>query len=223
MSSDTESLRPILSRGLERMALPADDALIESLLAYLAELIRWNKAYNLTSVRDPQEMVIRHLLDSYSVQPYICGTRTIDVGTGAGLPGIPLALANPEKFFVLLDSNGKKVRFLQHVVGALGIHNVTPVQSRVAEYKEDAWFDTVVCRAFTSLAEFVTNSGHLASPEGRLVAMKGKLPTDELEALPEGWQVQTAEPVAVPGLEGERHVIVIRRVVNDDIGLKPAG
>jgi 16S rRNA (guanine527-N7)-methyltransferase len=222
MNSDTESLRPLLSRGLERMALPADDMLIENLLAYLSELIRWNKAYNLTAVRDPQEMVIRHLLDSYSVQPYICGARTIDVGTGAGLPGIPLALANPEQFFVLLDSNGKKVRFLQHIVGALGLSNVTPVQSRVAEYTEDAWFDTVVCRAFTSLEEFVTNSGHLAAPEGRLVAMKGKLPADELEKLPEGWEVQVAEPVAVPGLEGERHVIVIRRAVIDDIGLQPS-
>jgi 16S rRNA (guanine527-N7)-methyltransferase len=222
MNSDTESLRPLLSRGLERMALPADDMLIENLLAYLSELIRWNKAYNLTAVRDPQEMVIRHLLDSYSVQPYICGARTIDVGTGAGLPGIPLALANPEQFFVLLDSNGKKVRFLQHIVGALGLSNVTPVQSRVAEYTEDAWFDTVVCRAFTSLEEFVTNSGHLAAPEGRLVAMKGKLPADELEKLPEGWEVQVAEPVEVPGLEGERHVIVIRRAVIDDIGLQPS-
>ncbi len=211
MNSDTESLRPLLSRGLERMALAADDALIESLLAYLAELIRWNKAYNLTAVRDPQEMVIRHLLDSYSVQPYISGSRVIDVGTGAGLPGIPLALANPDQFFILLDSNGKKVRFLQHVVGTLGLCNVTPVQSRLDEYKEDTWFDTVVCRAFTSLAEFVAFSSHLVAPEGRLVAMKGKLPTEELERLPEGWEVQAAEPVAVPGLEGDRHVIVIRR------------
>jgi 16S rRNA (guanine527-N7)-methyltransferase len=211
MNSNTESLRPLLSRGLERMALPADDVLIENLLAYLAELIRWNKAYNLTAVRDPQEMVIRHLLDSYSVQPYISGARIIDVGTGAGLPGIPLALANTEQFFVLLDSNGKKVRFLQHIVGALGLQNVTPVQSRVAEYTEAGWFDTVVCRAFTSLTEFVTNSGHLVASEGRLVAMKGKLPETEIEALSEDWTAEAVEPVAVPGLEGERHVVVIKR------------
>jgi 16S rRNA (guanine527-N7)-methyltransferase len=211
MNSNTESLRPLLSRGLERMALPADDVLVDNLLAYLTELVRWNKAYNLTAVRDPQEMVIRHLLDSYSVQPYISGARIIDVGTGAGLPGIPLALANTEQFFVLLDSNGKKVRFLQHIVGALGLQNVTPVQSRVAEYTEDSWFDTVVCRAFTSLTEFVTNSGHLVAPEGRLVAMKGKLPETEIEALPEDWSAEAVEPVAVPGLEGERHVIVIKR------------
>jgi 16S rRNA (guanine527-N7)-methyltransferase len=215
MSTDITSLRPLLSRGLERMALPADELLIDNLLAYLGELIRWNKAYNLTAVRDPEEMVIRHLLDSYSVQPYISGARIVDVGTGAGLPGIPLALANPEQFFVLLDSNGKKVRFLQHIVGALSLPNVTPVKSRVAEYTEDGWFDTVVCRAFTSLEEFVTNSGHLVAPEGRLVAMKGKLPTDEIEALPEDWSAEAVEEVAVPGLEGERHVIVIRHMAGN--------
>jgi 16S rRNA (guanine527-N7)-methyltransferase len=211
MSAEVAALRPLLIRGLERLALPADDRLLDDLLAYLAELIRWNKAYNLTAVRDPQEMVFRHILDAYSVQPYISGTRIIDVGTGAGLPGIPLALANTEQFYVLLDSNGKKIRFLQHVVGELGLLNVTPVQSRVADYEEDTWFDTVVCRAFTSLAEFVANSGHLAAPEGRLVAMKGKLAEAEREAIPADWVVQAADPVEVPGLEGERHIIVMRR------------
>jgi 16S rRNA (guanine527-N7)-methyltransferase len=210
-SADIQDLRPLLTRGLERMALPADEALVDSLLAYLAELIRWNKAYNLTAVRDPQEMVIRHLLDSYSVQPYISGARIIDVGTGAGFPGVPLALANTEQFFVLLDSNGKKIRFLEHVVGELGLHNVTPVQSRVDEYSDDAWFDTVVCRAFTSLADFVKGSGHLVAPNGRLVAMKGKLPEDELATLPADWSAQAVEQVAVPGLEGERHIVVMRR------------
>lgn len=211
MADDLQSLRPLLQRGLKRLGFPADATFEAALLTYLAELVRWNKAYNLTAVRDPQEMVIRHLLDSLAVQPYISGPRIIDVGTGAGLPGIPLALADPEQFFVLLDSNGKKVRFLQHVVGELGLANVTPVQSRVDEYSEDNWFDTVVCRAFTSLAEFVTNSGHLVAANGQLVAMKGKLPDDEIAALPDPWQVTRAEPLAVPGLEGERHVIVLRR------------
>lgn len=210
MNLKTEDLRPLLTRGLERMALPADDMLINALLHYLAELERWNKAYNLTAVRDPSEMVTRHLLDAYSVAPYITGARIIDVGTGAGLPGIPLALANPDKTFVLLDSNGKKVRFLEHVVGELGLNNVTPVQARAEDYKDDAWFDTVVCRAFTSLAEFIGNSGHLAAPEGRLVAMKGKLPAEELAALPTDWSAQAVDRVQVPGLEAERHVVVLR-------------
>jgi len=211
MSIDTAALRPALAEGLEQLAIPADDTSVDALLHYLTELERWNKTYNLTAVRDPKEMVTRHVLDSYAAQPYISGIRIIDVGTGAGLPGIPLALANPDMRFVLLDSNGKKVRFLQHVVGDLGLHNVTLVQARVADYAADSGFDTVVCRAFTSLAEFVADSGHLAAPEGRLVAMKGKLPRDELNELPEGWSAEAVEPVHVPGLDAERHIIVIRR------------
>lgn len=185
--------------------------LIDSLLHYVAQLEKWNKAYNLTAVRDPAEMVTRHILDSYSVVPYIVGPRVIDVGTGAGLPGIPLALACPEHEYVLLDSNGKKVRFLQHIVGELGLTNVTPVQSRAESYTEAGWFDSVICRAFTSLADFVDTSGHLAAPEGRLVAMKGRLPEAELGAIADGWSVVAAEALQVPGLSAERHAIVIRR------------
>jgi 16S rRNA (guanine527-N7)-methyltransferase len=211
MSFDTAALRPALAEGLEQLAVPADDTSVDALLHYLTELEHWNKTYNLTAVRDPQEMVTRHVLDSYAAQPYISGMRIIDVGTGAGLPGIPLALANPDIRFVLLDSNGKKVRFLQHVVGELGLQNVTLVQARVADYTADTGFDTIVCRAFSSLAKFVVDSGHLAAPEGRLVAMKGKLPRDELNELPEGWSAEVVEPVHVPGLDAERHIIVIRR------------
>jgi 16S rRNA (guanine527-N7)-methyltransferase len=209
--TDLSAHRDQLTSGLQQLGVPDFERLVEPLLHYLAELAKWNKAYNLTAVRDPAEMVTRHILDSYSVFPYICGPRVIDVGTGAGLPGIPLALANSEHEYVLLDANGKKVRFLQHIIGELGLSNVSLVQSRVDEHTDGGWFDTVVCRAFTSIAEFVANSGHLAAPEGRLVAMKGKLPATELAELQADWAVSATEILRVPGLDAERHVVVLRR------------
>jgi 16S rRNA (guanine527-N7)-methyltransferase len=207
----TEKLRSALADGLSELGVPGEAALVDNLLHYLGQLEKWNRAYNLTAVRDPEEMVTRHILDSISVAPYISGQRIIDVGTGAGLPGIPLALAYPDQHWTLLDTNGKKVRFLEHVIGELGLPNAHAVQARVEEYTEDGWFDTVVCRAFTSLPDFVAVSGHLAAPEGRLVAMKGKLPQQELDALPGGWEAAAVEQLAVPGVDGERHVIVLRR------------
>lgn len=190
--------------------LPGDsDSLIDPLVAYLAELNKWNAAYNLTAVRNPADMVARHILDSLTVLPYLRGKRILDAGTGAGLPGIPLALSCPDRQFTLLDSNGKKVRFVQHAVATLRLHNVDVVQARAETLKPDAAYDCVVSRAFCSLADFVANSAHLLLPGGCLLAMKGRRPDAELATLPAGWRAAAVDPVAVPGLDGERHIVVL--------------
>jgi 16S rRNA (guanine527-N7)-methyltransferase len=197
-------------RGFQLNTATTSQAFIAQLAGYLRELDKWNKTYNLTAVRDPVDMVARHVLDALSVQPYLHGTRVLDVGTGAGLPGIPLALANPDKHFTLLDSNGKKVRFVQHMIGELGIGNAMPVQARVESWDAASNFDTIVSRAFSSLADFINSSGHLLAPGGCLLAMKGKLPQDEIKALPSGWRVTDSYVLAVPGLDAERHALVLQ-------------
>lgn len=215
MAFDPDLIRDDLASNLQELvaikALPGDATkqLIDDLILYLGELAKWNKAYNLTAVRDPQEMVVRHILDSLSAAPSLRGTRILDAGTGAGLPGIPLALCYPDRQFTLLDSNGKKIRFIQHVAGELGLTNVLPVQVRVESYEVEERFDTVISRAFTALADFVSNSGHLIKSDGCLLAMKGKLPQAELQALPHDWQATNIESVNVPGLAAERHIIVL--------------
>ena len=196
---------------MEQLGLPADAVLTDGLLQYLAELVRWNKAYNLTSVRDPDEMLTRHLLDSLSVDSYINGETVLDVGTGAGLPGIPLALLNPHASFVLMDSNGKKIRFIEHAARTLGLENVLPLQARVESHPDTVVFNTVVCRAYASLLDFVTSSGHLLANGGEMIAMKGRVPQQELDELPAAWTVKQVDPVEVPGLEGKRHIVVLSR------------
>jgi 16S rRNA (guanine527-N7)-methyltransferase len=218
MAFDPDLIRDDLATNLQELvalkALP-DDAtqkLIDGLTLYLGELAKWNKAYNLTAVRDPQQMVVRHIFDSLTAAPLLRGTRILDAGTGAGLPGIPLALCYPDRQFTLLDSNGKKIRFVQHVAGELGLKNIQPVQVRVESYECEERFDTVISRAFTALADFVSNSGHLLKPAGCLLAMKGKLPQAELRALPPGWHAANIESVNVPGLDAERHIIVLEHL-----------
>jgi 16S rRNA (guanine527-N7)-methyltransferase len=218
MPFDPDLIRDDLATNLQELvalkALP-DDAtqkLIDGLTLYLGELAKWNKAYNLTAVRDPQQMVVRHIFDSLTAAPLLRGTRILDAGTGAGLPGIPLALCYPDRQFTLLDSNGKKIRFVQHVAGELGLKNIQPVQVRVESYECEERFDTVISRAFTALADFVSNSGHLLKPAGCLLAMKGKLPQAELRALPPGWHATNIESVNVPGLDAERHIIVLEHL-----------
>jgi 16S rRNA (guanine527-N7)-methyltransferase len=214
---DAVAIRNALAAGLrglpelEQCLAGSDrDVLLDALTHYLAALCKWNKAYNLTAVREPADMVTRHIVDALSVQPYLHGTRVLDVGTGAGLPGIPLALVNPDKHFTLLDSNGKKVRFVQHAVGALGLRNVKPVQARVEAWETDETYDTIISRAFSSLADFINSSGRLLAPDGCLLAMKGKLPLAEIHALPSGWRVTGSYVLAVPGLDAERHALVLQ-------------
>ena len=177
------------------------------LLAFLDLLQRWNKTYNLTAVRKPSEMVSRHLLDSLSVLPFIRGKRLLDAGTGAGLPGVPLAIVKPELQVILLDSAGKKIRFLNHVRRELGLENVRPVQERLEACSVDSGFDEIISRAFASLETFAVAARSLAP--ARLLAMKGRYPEAELEELPAWVQVNSVEKLRVPGLQEERHLVIM--------------
>jgi 16S rRNA (guanine527-N7)-methyltransferase len=204
-----ETARAELERGLEALGLPAN--LAQPLDAYLDLLVRWNKAYNLTAVTEPRQMVTQHILDSLAVLPRIHGTRIADIGSGAGLPGIPLAIARPEWTVVLVEAVGKKVRFQKQVILELGLANVNALHTRVENYRPDEPFDTVISRAFASTADFVALAGHLAGPDGRMLAMKGREPSDELKRLPEPWVVAAVDEMRVPGLDAQRHLVELRR------------
>ncbi|HGJ6156296.1 TPA: 16S rRNA (guanine(527)-N(7))-methyltransferase RsmG, partial [Salmonella enterica subsp. enterica serovar Give] len=194
-----------LSRLLADAGISLTDHQKTLLVAYVDMLHKWNKAYNLTSVRDPNEMLVRHILDSIVVAPYLQGQRFIDVGTGPGLPGIPLAIVLPDAHFTLLDSLGKRVRFLRQVQHELKLENITPVQSRVEAYPSEPPFDGVISRAFASLNDMVSWCHHLPGEKGRFYALKGQLPGDEIASLPDDFSVESVEKLRVPHLEGERH------------------
>ncbi|KZN42070.1 16S rRNA (guanine(527)-N(7))-methyltransferase RsmG [Pseudoalteromonas luteoviolacea] len=183
----------------------------QQLVDYVGLLDKWNKAYNLTSVRDPKEMMVKHILDSLVVAPHLTGKHYIDVGTGPGLPGIVLAIALPDTEFILLDSLGKRVRFLTQVKHALGLKNVTPVQSRVEEYQPSVKLDGVLSRAFASLQDMVQWCTHLIGTSGRFLALKGMYPQDELDSLPAGISLEQNITLQVPKLEGERHLIILTK------------
>ncbi len=202
-------LRPALLAGLAALALPTQP-LAERLLAYLDLLLRWNAAYNLTAIRDPAQMLPLHLLDSLSIAPFVRG-RMADIGSGAGLPGIPLALALPELQVVSVDSNGKKARFQRQAQRELAITNLEVAQSRAEDLAPGDGFDCLVSRAFGSLAQFVQVGGHLLAPGGRLLAMKGADPVDEIAALPAGWRLSGHHVLAVPGVAAQRRLLVIER------------
>ncbi|HEY0720334.1 MAG TPA: 16S rRNA (guanine(527)-N(7))-methyltransferase RsmG [Gammaproteobacteria bacterium] len=210
MAATPAQLRERLTGGCAELELVLPPEAIDKLLDYIALLAKWNQAYNLTAVRDPAEMVTRHLLDSLAVGPHLTGRRIIDVGTGAGLPGIPLAILFPERHFVLLDSNGKKTRFLVQAKASLGLENVTVVHSRVEEYRPPEPFDTVIARAFAALTEILALCGHLIAEEGSVLAMKGSV--TEAEAVGEGFRLAGITPLHVPGLAHEqRHLIRVIR------------
>jgi len=200
-----------LADGLDELGLPQD--LAEPLFDYVELLTKWNKTYNLTAVRDPEEMVTLHLLDSLTAIPYLAGASVLDVGTGAGLPGIPLAIACADKSFTLLDTNGKKTRFVEHAARKLGLGNVTVVQSRIETFEpaneSKIGFDTITSRAFSSLEDFAGACRGLLADGGRLLAMKGKLQSEEISVLNEAQWSITSEQVSVPGLEAERHMIIL--------------
>lgn len=195
-----------LSRLLADAGISLTDHQKTLLVAYVDMLHKWNKAYNLTSVRDPNEMLVRYILDSIVVAPYLQGQRFIDVGTGPGLPGIPLAIVLPDAHFTLLDSLGKRVRFLRQVQHELKLENITPVQSRVEAYPSEPPFDGVISRAFASLNDMVSWCHHLPGEKGRFYALKGQLPGDEIASLPDNFSVESVEKLRVPQLEGERHL-----------------
>ncbi|MEN5017521.1 16S rRNA (guanine(527)-N(7))-methyltransferase RsmG [Erwinia sp. Eh17-17] len=198
-----------LSALLKSAQISLTDRQKEQLVGYVEMLHKWNKAYNLTSVRDPEQMLVRHILDSIVVEPHLVGERFIDVGTGPGLPGIPLAIVRPQAHFTLLDSLGKRVRFLKQVQHELKLNNITPVQSRVEDFPAEPPFDGVISRAFASLTDMVNWCHHLPGEKGRFYALKGILPQDEIAALPTGFRVEKVCPLSVPQLEGERHLVII--------------
>lgn len=196
-----------LSAGLEQLQLSDQPELLSQLLHYLRLLLHWNQAYNLTAIRDPAEMVTRNLLDSLALVPHVHGELLVDVGTGAGLPGLLLHLAGVCPETMLVDSNGKKVRFCKHAIGELGLEQIDARQVRAEDLKLAQGADVVVSRAYSSLAQFIASAGHLIRPGGVLLAMKGRWPQDELEQLPMDWQLLESVRLQVPGLEEERHLL----------------
>ena len=210
MSTDIDTLRPQLAAGLEALGLPA--ALATPLLAYLALLARWNATYNLTAIRDPRDMVAKHLLDSLAMQPFVRGIATLaDLGTGPGLPGIPLAIATPGLQVTLVESNGKKARFLREAVRQLGLGNVQVAESRIEAFQPGTHFDAITARALATLPLILELGGHLPGPGGRLLAMKGVVPDEEIATLPAGWRLAAVHPLRVPGLDAERHLVEVAR------------
>lgn len=202
-----------LVRGAGELGIELSEGQQQQLLAYLALLIKWNKAYNLTAVRDPDEMVSRHLLDSLSVVPFVveAGRTWLDVGSGGGMPGVPLAIMFPDRHFTLLDSNGKKTRFLTQVKLELKLTNLEVVYSRVEQFQPLAAFDGITSRAFSSLEDFANWTRHLGNVSTRWLAMKGVQPDDELQRLPADFRLDACHVLKVPGCQGQRHLLILRR------------
>lgn len=205
-----EAMAQRLSAGLRSLGQLLSEEQIETLLDYLVELVRWNKAYNLTAVTDPLEMVDRHIIDSLSLRPFIQGQRILDAGTGAGLPGVVLAIAEPQRHFLLVDSNGKKVRFLRHIKRTLGLDNIEPVQARLEALELQPPPDEIVARALAPLARLAEWHAPWLARGARLLAMKGKLEQSELDDLPDGYSADR-HPLDWAGIQAERCVAVVRR------------
>ena len=199
-----------LELGIKTLGLSCSSQQVEQLLAYLEMLQRWNKAYNLTAIREPIQMVRLHLLDSLAVHPYVQGVKhIIDVGTGPGLPGIPLAILNPDINFTLLDSNGKKTRFLFQAINDLSLANAKEINHRVEKYQPEQSFDIVLSRAFSSISDMLTQCDHLVSDSGCFLAMKGKKPDSELSQITKDYKVVDLSQINVPQVDSERHLIKI--------------
>ena len=213
------ALRTRLESGLDALAL--DRTLATPLLDYLALLLRWNRTYNLTAVRDPLEMVDKHLLDSLAMHPHVdaiaaAGGALADLGTGAGLPGIPLAIVKPALQVALVEANGKKARFLREAVRTLQLGNARVAESRIEALDAPAAFEAITARALATLPAILALGGHLLAPGGVLLAMKGTLPGDEIAALPPGWHVAEVRPLTVPGVAAERHLVTVARAAAGD-------
>jgi 16S rRNA (guanine527-N7)-methyltransferase len=214
--------RDDLVAGLQ--ALHLDPALAEPLARYLALMLRWNAAYNLTAIRDPREMVTKHLLDSLAMAPFVgsaAGVPTLaDLGTGAGLPGIPLAIAQPDLRVALVESNGKKARFMREVVRSLGLANAEVVESRIEALDRPGAYAAITARALATLPLILELGGALIAPGGVLLAMKGTCPDEEIAALPPGWAAREIRPLQVPGLDAERHLVTVGRTDGTEAGAR---
>jgi len=208
------SFGPVLERGLAELAL--DTAYAAPLLDYLALLARWNRTYNLTAVRDPGDMVVKHLLDSLAMHAFVdpvlaSGSALADLGTGAGLPGIPLAIVKPGLQVTLVESAGKKARFMREAVRTLGLKDVRVAEARIEAFAEPGQYAAITARALATVPLIIELGGHLLRPDGQLLAMKGAYPADEIAALPAGWALQSSHRLRVPGLDAERHLVIVAR------------
>ena len=209
---DTVKLNEILLQGCEKLALDITTEQADKLTGYVQRIDKWNKAYNLTSVRDPEQMMVKHILDSLAVTRFVSGKRVIDVGPGPGLPGMPLAIMLPDIEFTLLDSLGKRVRFMKQCAFELGLTNVTPVHSRVEEHEPAQPYDIVLSRAFASLKDMLHWCQHLVDSSGVFFALKGQFPQSEIDEVSDHFQIGSVEALSVPDLTGERHLVTIRKV-----------
>ncbi|MFZ7282216.1 16S rRNA (guanine(527)-N(7))-methyltransferase RsmG [Avibacterium avium] len=209
--ANIEQLKEKLNFLLKSTALSVSDQQKDQLVKLVALLDKWNKAYNLTSVRDPQEMLVKHIMDSLVVSPYLQGDRFIDVGTGPGLPGLPLAIINPDKTFVLLDSLGKRISFIRNALRELGINNVIPVLSRVEDYQLEELFDGVLSRAFASLKDMTDWCQHLVDENGIFYALKGQYHQEEVEQLSADFVIKNVINLTVPELIGERNLVLLNK------------
>jgi 16S rRNA (guanine527-N7)-methyltransferase len=208
--STRDAERDLLVSGARELGIDLGSG-AESLLKLVDELEQGNALFNLTAIRDRPGMLRKHVLDSLSLQPYLLGTRVADVGTGAGFPGLVLAIVNPQRRFTLIEATGKKARFVEQTTERLGLVNVLVANSRAETYRPFELFDTVVARALSSLADFVAYAGHLCAPGGRLLAMKGKRPDEEISALPKSFRALAVHRLSVPGLTDERHLVELAR------------
>lgn len=211
MTTEQQKLTDILCAGVADMAIELSERQITQLVSYVLLMNKWNKAYNLTSVRDPEQMMVKHILDSLAVSPFIDGQKLIDVGTGPGLPGIPLAIMHPDKDFTLLDSLGKRVRFMKQVVYELALTNVNPIQSRVEAHMPQDPYDIVLSRAFASLKDMLHWCQHLVDFDGVFFALKGQRPDEEVSDLDDAFNITSITTLHVPHLEGERHLVKIQK------------
>jgi 16S rRNA (guanine527-N7)-methyltransferase len=209
MTDTNQALSELLRGHIDKTQLQVSPQQIGQLVEFVNLIHKWNKAYNLTSVRDPKQMVAKHIMDSIIVAPHLTEQQYIDVGTGPGLPGIPLAIMHPEKSFILLDSLGKRVRFMKQVAYELKLHNIQPVQSRVEDFQSQVRIDAVLSRAFASLKDMLHWCQHLVDSAGTFVALKGQLPQQEIDELPEGFKIAEIVRLEIPDLTGERHLIKI--------------
>jgi 16S rRNA (guanine527-N7)-methyltransferase len=206
-----ESERELLAAGARDLRVALNPSQTDALLKLVDELELGNAQFNLTAIRDRLGMLRKHVLDSLSLEPYLRGDRVADVGTGAGFPGLPLAIVNPQRRFTLIEATGKKARFAERTAQQLGCDNVEVVHVRAESYRPFELFDTVTARALSSLADFAAYAGHLCAPDGRLLAMKGKRPDEEISALPKSFRVVAVHRLRVPGLDDERHLVELSK------------
>ena len=204
-----QKINDILNQALNENALLLDEVTKNKLVDYLERLSAWNRVFNLTSITEPREMVYLHLIDSLVISPYLQGSRLLDVGTGAGLPGLPLAILNPHQHWVLLDKNSKKTRFLTQVIAELSLANVEVIHQRSEDFHPTACFDSILSRAFGTIPLFAETTEHLLCPHGILLAMKGKYPQEELDAIPTRFLVKQVSRIDIKGTHMERHIVCL--------------